>query len=92
MNAIIRATGEIIQARPNNRKDFKLEELQSIVGGYIEIVYLNDEQQHLMVVNEDGKGMNLPVNMKATHIYRNHTNCNDVIVGDVLICENNKIK
>lgn len=92
MNVIIKSNGEIKQITPKNGKDFQLDELRTAVGGWIEIVYLQDEDKHLMVVNEEGKLNNLPYNAKATHLYQNHTGCNDVIVGDVLVCENEKIR
>lgn len=89
MNMIIKAKdNKVIPVWPKNGTDFQLDELREIVGGFIEIVYLDDKKQHLMVVNEEGKLLGLQPNVLATHLY----NCNDVIVGDVLICENDKIK
>lgn len=91
MNAIIKATGEVIPVTPKNGTDFQLPELKEIVNGWIEIVYLQDNEQHMMVVNEEGKLMNLPFNKKATYLYINHTGCKDAIVGDVLVCEKGSI-
>lgn len=88
---IISAGGMVTYYDPANGTDFQLEELQRIVGGYIEIVYLNDRQ--VMVVNEEGKLNGLPVNSIATAAYqiaRQYTN--DFIVGDVLICDKELIK
>lgn len=82
MAKIIKADGMEIATMPKNGKDFKLEELQPIVGGYIEIVYLPNR---FMVVNEEGKLMGLPINEKASII------AGETIVGDVLICERNQI-
>ena len=92
MNVIIKSNGEITPAVPKNGTDFRLDELRAVVGGWIEVVYLQDKDKHFMVVNEEGKSLKLPYNAKATYIYQNHTGCNDVIVGDVLVCENDKIK
>lgn len=90
MAKIIKANGEIVEVSPNNGVDFKLEELQTIVNGYIEIVWMpNDE---IMVVNEEGKLMDLPLNEIATTIYRNAFGYCDSIVGDVLICNNNQVE
>jgi hypothetical protein len=80
---ILKTTGEVLEVEPKNKTDFSLEELQEIVGGYIEIVQLGDRK--VMVVNEDGVFFNLPINTKATNLY------NSVIVGDVLICKSNQI-
>lgn len=90
MNAIIKSDNTIVNTQPKNGTDFSLEELQQIVGGYIEIVYLLDD--YIMVINEEGKLMNLPMNAQATHIYQNHTGCYDTIVGDVLVCKIDRVK
>lgn len=88
---ILKVTGEVVNTMPKNGKDFKFEELQKIVGGYIEIVNLDDN--HIMVVNEEGKLMDLPYNQKATYLYQNRfIGCSDYIVGNVLVCETSMIK
>lgn len=80
---------EVVQ--PLNGTDFKLAELQKIVGGYVEIVQLNEHL--IMVVNEEGKLHGLPINPFATLIYQAYTlNNDDVIVGDALICETEQVK
>lgn len=79
MAQIIKTTGEIIETEPSNGTDFSLTELQAVVGGFIEVVYLPDGR--LMVVNEEGKLNGLPINEKASELYP------DLIVGDVLVCE-----
>lgn len=91
MAKIIKADGQVIEVSPKNGSDFKLDELKAIVNGYIEPVYLNDEQ--MMVVNEEGKLYGLPVNLIATEIYNiTHQPHTDVIVGDVLFCKRNEVK
>lgn len=91
MARIIRANGEVETIKPKNGKDFQLEELQSIVGGYIEIINL-DATNRLMVVDEEGKLKNKPYNELATTIIRSETLLLDVVVGDVLVCSNKQIK
>lgn len=49
---------------PADGKIFTLEELQKAVGGYIEIVKLNDNVS--MVIDEDGKNKDLDFNPTAT--------------------------
>ena len=44
-----------------------LKELQTLVGGYIEILYDNGKIQ--MICNEEGKLFNLPYNNKATDLW-----------------------
>lgn len=51
-----------------------LENLQRIVGGYIEMLAIDEE--NVLIVNEEGKLMNLEKNFKIP---------GDVIVGEVII-------
>ena len=86
----IKTSGEVIEVYPKNDGEvFSLEELKEFVGGYIECVFLNDNQ--VLVLNEDGKLINLPYNHIATEVYNIALQPNrDVIVGDTLLCEINK--
>lgn len=89
MATLIKSTGEEIIVSPTKGKHFTLKELQSYVGGYIETLPVATSQ--LMVVNEEGKLLNLPINKRATEIAIE--NCViDVIVGDVLICLTNEMQ
>lgn len=58
----------------------QLKFLQKIVGGWIEVVYMFEKQ---IIVNEEGRVKNLPVNEKASII------SNRNIVGDVVILTEN---
>lgn len=89
MAEIIKTNGERITIQPKNGKDFKLEELKKIVDGYIEVLYLGDK---LMVLNEDGKLLNLPVNAEATKEYMKVFGPFDIIHGDVLLCGCDEVK
>lgn len=85
---IFKVGGDIVRVEPRNGTDFSLEELkEAIGGGYIEIVRVG--RDGLMVVDEEGKLKNMPVNHKATLFY---ANANDVIVGDALVCHRSQIK
>ena len=84
MAEIIKTTRERIEVTPKNGKYFTLEEMQAVVGGYIEIVYLKDK---LMIVNEEGRLNRLPLNYLATKMYGK-----DFIVGDVLVCDINQVR
>lgn len=90
MNVIIKADGSITPYEPKNGTDYQLEEMQEIVGGWIEILYMDND--HIMVVNEEGKSHGLPINSKATYLVQNHSRYYDVIVGNVLLCERDKVK
>ncbi len=81
----IKTSGEIVDVQPKNGTDFSLNELQGFVGGYIEVVGLDDGK--LMVVNEEGKINGLCINSEATLLSRY-----DIIVGDVLVCDSREIR
>lgn len=90
MAKIYKTNGEIIETEPKNGIDFSLEELQGVVGGYVEIVYLSKEL--IMVLNEEGKISELPFNELATELYQDSISIHDYIVGDVLVCDKKQVK
>lgn len=69
---------------PKNGKHFSLAELQTFVGGYIEMLILPNRSW--LILNEEGKLKGLPRNERATVL--GHA-CgiadDDFIVGDVLV-------
>ena len=77
----IRADGRNEKVKPKNGTHFTLEELQTYVGGYIERVELQNNEE--MWLNEEGKLLGLPINHHATAI--SGLVPYDVIVGDVLV-------
>ena len=85
MATLIKASGTEIEVHPKGQH-FTLEELQSIVEGYIEMITIDKEFS--MILNEERKLMCLPYNEKATRIYHKVRYTDDVIVGNVLICNN----
>lgn len=85
MARLIKTTGQITDEFPNDGNVFSLEELQKFVDGYIEVVIL--DQDRVMIVNEDGKLLGLPINYTATKIWKgNAQRMRDFIVGDALLC------
>ena len=86
---ILRADGSFEPAPKPLGDDggYTLEQLQEIVGGYIEIIPIQDHR--IMVLNEEGKLKGLAVNYGATQ----EANLEyDMIVGDVLICNEEDVK
>lgn len=77
--------GDFQETQPKNGTTFELEELQEVVGGYIELVRLNDGR--IIVVNEDGLNLNLPVNIEATNILRRDHSTAQYIVGNAIVCD-----
>jgi Domain of unknown function (DUF3846) len=89
MNAtILKANGERIPTAPAG-KFFSLGELQTIVGGYIEMVNTTDPNL-LLVMDEEGKLKHKPLNRAATALYIHGQH--DRVVGDVLVCPTSLIE
>lgn len=81
MATIYRVDGSKEEVTPEGAY-FDLQYLQSVVGGYIEIVGVGDD---LMVLNEEGKIHDFDINVQATEIFQSFHGPIDVIVGDVII-------
>lgn len=89
MAKIYKTDGTVKTVEPKNGTDFKLDELQEIVGGHIEVLYLNSSE--ILVCDEEGKLKNYPLNIEATRIVQEN-DISDYIVGDVLICKTGEVK
>lgn len=76
---IINTDRSIRKTYPANGKHFELEEMQKIVGGYIEMVQVSD--QYVLICNEDGIALKLPHNEDATWVHGGMG-----LLGNVLIC------
>jgi hypothetical protein len=65
-----------------------LDEMQQFVGGYIEMVESADSRL-MLVCNEEGKLLGLPVNVKATQIAHAHSMIcvNDYICGNAIVAD-----
>lgn len=87
-NFILKTDGSKHVITPQVGTKFNLEELQELVGGYIEVINLDDA--HVMVVNENGKYEHLEVNDNATVLAHamNAIMKDDYIVGNAVIIEN----
>jgi len=76
----------------------RLKTLQRFVGGDIQIIALGAARplgqaatDYYLVVHENGKALNLPVNHKATELVKKQIVYDDLVVGDVLICTSDEI-
>jgi Domain of unknown function (DUF3846) len=78
----------VTRIRPSNGSHFKLEEMQAIVGGLIQIVPLEREglPDMLLVIHEEGKLINLPLNIFATVEWVRYYGQTDYVSGDAIIC------
>lgn len=59
-----------------------LEEAQAFVGGLVETIHLPDDS--LLIINEEGKLENLPLNPLATALWHKHFGPTDEIVGNAI--------
>ena len=83
---ILYSNGTKVKVKPEDGKQFNLKEIQTIVKGYIQLIYIGN---YVMIINEDGKELGLPFNEEATNLFQTHHNIDkdgDFIVGDVIIC------
>ena len=90
MAEIIKTDGTRTATTPANGEYFTLEEMQTAVGGMVEIIELDDKQS--MILNEEGKLLDLTYNEVVDEIFHRYFNTLDYIVGDVLLCENELIR
>lgn len=60
-----------------------LEDFQSVVNGYIEAIYLANG--NVLIVNELGRLMGLPLNLMATTILLECSQHVDTIVGNAIL-------
>lgn len=86
---ILKSNGSIEEVVPSNGRAYTLDELQKIVGGYIEMVTPNKGSK-IMIVNEEGKLYRMPLNVKATNWIRRR-GVLDFVVGDALIIEEERL-
>lgn len=91
MTAILyKSNGEQIPVTPQDGKYFSLQELQSFVGGYIEVLPLPGTDR-VMIVNEEGKLEGLPYNLLATALMKSFLQPGDFIVGHALTCDRQQL-
>ena len=79
---------------PANGKTFTLEELQYYVstGHSNSLIQVLDCNKFLLIINEEGKLLGLPLNEMATMFYQTCFGPVDVIVGDALIAKKGTIE
>jgi Domain of unknown function (DUF3846) len=83
MATLIKVNGEQTEVAPWNGKAFTLEQIQEHVGGYFEAHRLSDGK--FMLVDEDGKRKQKPINRAASFLLFGKYTGFDFIVGDALI-------
>ena len=63
-----------------------LSEAQKFVGGWVECVQVNDG---VLIIDEEGKLKDKPVNEVASKMYADKYGDEDIIVGDAIYIPNN---
>ena len=58
-----------------------LSEAQKFVGGWVEVVQVNDG---ILIIDEEGKLKDKPVNQVASKMYADKYGDEDIIVGDAI--------
>lgn len=81
MATLLRADNTCEAVVPANGKHFTLTEMQTLVGGYIQIV--NTFNGAWLVMDEEGKLKHKPRNAEATRLYQYGKH--DPVCGDVLL-------
>jgi hypothetical protein len=96
MAMLLKTTGELVAVTPADGVAFTLAEMQRLVGDHIEIMrapgtplireWVDDDEPRWLVVNEDGKHLQLPKNMMATYLYHAAGGLpEDIVLGDVVL-------
>lgn len=87
----INTDGTILDIKPSNGNTFSLSEMQSFVNGIVELKTISKHKVY-MLINEEGKLLNLPDNDAATLLFQEEYGKGDCIVGDVAIIQYEEIK
>ena len=99
-NHELRGNNKAYYIKPDNivteldsKREYRLKELQEMVGGYIEVVY-NLPDNKIMIVNEEGKLGGEPFNFFATNLalYNRSIATDDCIVGNAVVLNSNQLK
>ena len=69
----------------SKKDDPSLSDAQKFVGGWVEVVQVNDG---ILIIGEEGKLKDKPVNEVASKMYADKYGDADVIVGDAIYIPN----
>lgn len=80
---------KVTEIEPKVGGKFALKEAQTLVGGYVELVRLNDD--NIMLLDEEGLLKSKEINLQAMRYAHQlgWMNC-DILVGDVLFLKDNE--
>jgi hypothetical protein len=69
----------------SKKDDPSLSDAQKFVGGWVEVVQVNDG---ILIIDEEGKLKDKPVNEVASKMYADKYGDEDIIVGDAIYIPN----
>ena len=79
----------VSEIKPRNGKKFGLDEAQALIGGYVEVIHLKDD--NIILIDEDGLYKNLQINFQATKAAGQlGWPFSEWLVGNALICKDNE--
>ena len=95
---VYKTNGEVESITPENGKYFSLKEMQGICDGVVDIQEL-PKSNRLIILNDEGKLIGLPINEKATEVWKReypiaeypHNNY-ELIVGNVIVCDKSMVQ
>ena len=91
---LLKASGEVVEIKPKNGTDFKLDELyKHLQCSLVEVINLN--QDDIMIVDDEGKlTSNNVVNVNATKLAQENQAIIfwDYIAGDAIVCNKKMIR
>ena len=91
---LLKASGEVIEIKPNNDADFTLDELYThLQCSLVEVININ--QDDIMVVDGEGKwASNNVVNVNATVLAQENRAIVfwDYVAGDAIVCNRKMIR
>ena len=94
MAKVIFTDGTVKEITPKNGTDFSLEEIKEYINGFLEVVWLRDEHNNIMIIDEEGKIKNLDSNITATDlaIQSKAIYPCDFIAGNAIVCSMDQFK
>ena len=91
---LLKASGEVVEIKPNNDTDFTLDELYKHLNcSLVEVINLN--QDDIMVVDDEGKlKVNNVINVNATKLAQENQAIIfwDYIAGNAIVCNRKMIR
>lgn len=91
MAQLVKADGQVLDICPANGTNFRLQEVQKLVDGYVELVTADKDTFFLM--DEEGKLKTKPINHVATKMLADKIGFNQhLLVGDIVICNQSEFR